>query len=174
MTTSGREKSVFFSATLQSDSDDEMSVLGEIQQDLDSAKPLSFKFDRILFAQDIEEDFLRLAGNLERLMEIGFANAVIYIAGLTVLLISMRFIMDLSYWALANLFLGFVAFGGILAFELFMNSSRVQAVLLSFRVDGISTSFINPLIYCVTGLLVMGTSGVFYLAKKGKKKRNNA
>jgi hypothetical protein len=136
-----------------------------------SAKPLSFKVDRFIFVQNVVKNFLYLAENLDQLQKMGIANLAVYTAGLVVLLVSMRFIMDLSVWALANLFLGFVAFGGILMFELFMNSSRTQRILLSIIGDRISTSLINPLVFCAMGLLIIGATGAVYLIKRQKRRR---
>jgi hypothetical protein len=144
--------------------------LDETPQASDSAKPLSFRADRILFVQDVASDFLRLAENLDQLQETGFVNIAAYTAGLVVLLVSMRFIMDLSAWALANLFFGFAAFGGILIFELFINSSRTQRILLSLVGGKISAPLISPLVFCTMGLFVIGATGVVYLVKKGKKR----
>jgi hypothetical protein len=168
MTAENGQKSVFPSAAspLPSAASEGMLEPDKTPQMPSPAKPLSFKSDRIFFIQNISKDFLHLAENFDQLRETGFVNFTLYAAGLVVLLVSMRFIMDLSVWALANLFLGFIAFSGIFTFELFINSTSFHRLLLSLVTDGISTSLINPLILCVAGLFVMGVNGVVYSIKK--------
>jgi hypothetical protein len=138
-----------------------------------STTPLSFQLVRTRFIQNSVDDFLSLADNFDRLQKTGFANLVAYIFGLVILLVSTRFIMDLSAWALANLFLGFIAFGGVLSLELFINASPYYKNLFSFAASRIPAPLLNASVLCLAGLLVMAASGAVYFAKKNKKRRTN-
>jgi hypothetical protein len=172
VTTHSGQKAVFFPIGLPSSS---LVFAGALRfddapQTPNSANPLSFKADRVPLTQSIANDFLRLARNLAGLQEMGFAYFAVYTAGLVVLLVSTRFIMDLSVWALVNLFLGFIAFYGISAFELFIDSNWRYANLVSFVIDRTPTPLIDSLVLCITGLFVMGVSGAVYLIKKRRRK----
>jgi hypothetical protein len=172
VTTDRGQKAVFLSTGLPSSS---LAFTGALRFDdapetPNSAKPLSFKVSRVPLTKSIANDFLRLQENLIELQEMGFAYFAVYAVGLVILLVSTRFIMDLSVWALVNLFLGFIAFYGISAFELFMDSNWRYADLLSFVIDRTPTPLTDSLVLCVAGLFVMGVSGAVYLARKRRRK----
>jgi hypothetical protein len=90
-----------------------------------------------------------------RRMAGGLIPFAIYVGALIFFLVSLRFVMDLSSWPLANLFSGAVVFRGILAFQTFLDSPIIQDFLLAF-VDGrIEGSFLSPAIFAGLGVLIL-------------------
>jgi hypothetical protein len=131
--------------------------------------PLPFRNDPMLFADNLAADFFKAASHLESLLNDGFLDFFIYAAALIFLLVSMRFIMGLSSWPFANLFLGAVVFWGLLELELFVDSVYVQKQLASI-IRIIPDTFLGPCVFCVLGLVVMGLTGLVYLVSRGKSK----
>jgi hypothetical protein len=105
------------------------------------------------FLQSLAID-LRLSGeNLRRQFDGGPFPFLLYAGALTVLLTSCLFIFRLSAWPLANLFLGCLAFRGILALETFFNSADMQVAFDSFLENRLPVSLAVPLIFCFIGIL---------------------
>jgi hypothetical protein len=98
-------------------------------------------------------DAALVSGQFETRLGEGLIPFAIYAGALILLLVSLRFVMDLSSWPLANLFSGALVFRGILAFQTFLDSRIIQEFLLAF-VDGrIEGSLLSPAIF--TGLAVL-------------------
>jgi uncharacterized membrane protein YfcA len=66
----------------------------------------------------------------------------------------------------ANLFLGCLAFRGILALETFLNSPEMQDAFGSFLGSWLLASLTVPLIFCFIGLLVYLYSILVFLSKR--------
>jgi hypothetical protein len=118
------------------------------------------------FLQSLTID-LRLSGeNLRRLFDEGLFPFLLYAGALTVLLTSCLFIFKLSAWPLANLFLGCLAFRGILALETFFNSPDMQEVFGSFLQNRLPVSLAVPFIFCAIGILAHLYSFLVFLATR--------
>jgi hypothetical protein len=96
----------------------------------------------------------------------GMKSFLIYEGALIFLLTSLRFVLDLSNWPLANLFLGALAFRGILTLEKFLNGGDVQKLLSSFLGDRIPVSYITPMVFCVFAALICLYTGLNWLTRK--------
>jgi hypothetical protein len=101
-----------------------------------------------------------------------------YGAALILLLVSLRFVLELSSWPLANLFLGAVVFRGILAFEIFIDSRIVQDFILTFFDNRIERFIVSPLIFSGLGIITLLYTLLAHLAgdkpreSRGRSSRN--
>jgi hypothetical protein len=129
-----------------------------------SLPPAPFRTDTSWLLQGLIIDF-SLTG---RQFVLRFAEGprifLLYIAALLFLLVSMRFILNLTNWPLANLFVGALAFRGILALDIFLNTGEIQGTLGSFVGDVVPPVFITPLLFFFLGLLACLYSGLHFLA----------
>ena len=91
---------------------------------------------------------------------------LIYAGALILLLGSLGCVLNMSAWPLANLFLGCLAFRGILALEILLNSPEMQELFESFLENRLPLSLTVPLIFCAAGVLVYLYSILVYLAKR--------
>jgi hypothetical protein len=123
--------------------------------------PFRTAIDWIL--QSLTIDFSLAGRELARRFKSGLESFLIYGLSLIFLLVSLRFILNLSNWPLANLFLGALAFRGILSLETFLNGEQAQAFLISFLADRIPTPYITPLIFCALAALVCLYSSLNWL-----------
>jgi hypothetical protein len=122
-----------------------------------------FRTDTAWFLRSLIIDF-SLAGHelADRFAE-GPRSFLIYALALIFLLSSLRFILDLGSWPLANLFLGALAFRGILILETFLDSRDIHGFLAGFIGDTIPPSLISPAVFSFLGLLVCLYSGLSFL-----------
>jgi hypothetical protein len=96
----------------------------------------------------------------------GLLSLLIYSCALVFFLVSLRFVLALSNWPLANLFLGALLFRGILAMEIFLNTREVQDILGSLLGELIPLPYISPLIFMFLGFLVCLYTFLSYLARR--------
>jgi hypothetical protein len=85
----------------------------------------------------------------------GLLPFALYGGALILLLSSLRFVLDLSSWPLANLFCGALAFRGILALQTFIDSRSVQAFIIAFFDQRLEGSLISPIIFAGLALLIL-------------------
>ncbi|MDR2434691.1 MAG: hypothetical protein LBD47_08995 [Treponema sp.] len=130
-----------------------------------SLPPIPFRDDVPWFLQSMSIDIRLSAEQLEARFKAGPLPFLIYAGALILLLSSLRFILTVSAWPLANLFLGCLVFRGILALETFFNSSETQDVFESFLENRLPLSLSVPLIFCAFGVLVHIYSLLVYAAK---------
>jgi hypothetical protein len=116
-------------------------------------------------------DFSLAAGQFDARLKEGLIPFCVYTGALILLLVSLRFVLDLSSWPLANLFVGALVFRGILAFETFIDSREVQALLSTFLGTWASEPFISPLVFCGLGVLIMLYTALVYLARPRARRR---
>jgi hypothetical protein len=128
--------------------------------------PVPFGDDTPWFLKSLSID-LRLSGEqLQRRFGEGAFSFLIYTGALVCFLGSLGFILRFSVWPLANIFLGALAFRGILSLETFFNSPEMQEVFGSFLRNRISPVLTVPLIFLFFGLLVHTYSVLVYIAKR--------
>jgi hypothetical protein len=77
-----------------------------------------------------------------------------YCGALVFFLVSLRFILGLSNWPLANLFLGALVFRGILSMEVFLGAPETEEALNTLLGDLIPPLYTAPLIFVFLGSLV--------------------
>jgi hypothetical protein len=109
--------------------------------------PLPLASETPWFVESIEIDFNLSGIQLRSRFEDSLINFASYAFALILLLGSLRFIFDLSQWHLANIFLGALAFRGIIALELFVNSREVNAMLSSFLQGMVPPMLLTPIVF---------------------------
>ena len=131
--------------------------------------PLMFSDAHPWLLESLVIDVRLNADNLQRLFDRETMWFFIYTGALIFLLCSLSFIFQISSWPLANLFLGFLAFRGILALENFFNSPEIQATFDSFLQNRLPLVMTVPVIFCVIGSLIYLYSFLIYLVKRQKE-----
>jgi uncharacterized membrane protein (Fun14 family) len=116
-------------------------------------------------------DFTLTSREFDARFKEGIIPFAIYAGALIFLLASLRFLLEASSWPLANLFLGALAFRGILALDTFLNAKEIKTLLVSFIGNKLPPSFITPLAFCALGLLVILYTLLVHLAR-GKGAEN--
>jgi hypothetical protein len=117
--------------------------------------PAPFRIEESGLASGFLADSALAAAQLEARLGEGLRPFAIYGGALILLLVSLRFVLDLSSWPLANLFCGALAFRGILALQAFIDSRSAQDFILDFfdrRIDG---AIISPAIFAGLALLAL-------------------
>jgi hypothetical protein len=128
--------------------------------------PAPFREDGPFFITSLFIDFSLAAGQLHDRLEEGLIPFGLYLAGICFLLSSLRFVMELSSWPLANIFLGALVFRGVLALETFLDSTEIQEFIGSFiKADIIARGGITPLIFINMGLLVILYTALVSIAR---------
>lgn len=128
--------------------------------------PIPFGNETPWFLKSIAIDIRLNALEIQKRFSEGLIPFLVYTGALIFLLSSFGFLFKLSAWPLANLFLGCLAFRGILALEVFFNSPEMQEVFSSFLENRLPLDLAVPLIFCGIGLLVHIYSVLVFLAKK--------
>jgi hypothetical protein len=118
-------------------------------------------------------DKLRLEGSLfaDRLYLLfreGLIPFLLYTGSLIFLLVSLRFVLDLSDWPLANLLMGALIFRGVLSFEGFISIKDVRALIRSFIGDRFPESLLSPLVFCGMGFLFIVYTRLVFLGRNRK------
>jgi hypothetical protein len=131
-----------------------------------SLPPVPFKDDSPWFLKSLAIDLRLSAGELRRRFEEGLPAFLMYAGTLIFFLCSLGFILKLSAWPLANLFLACLAFRGVLALEIFFNSPEIQDAFDSFFKSRLPLAWVVPLIFCALGILVYLYSFLTYLAHR--------
>jgi hypothetical protein len=127
--------------------------------------PIPFSEETPWFLKSVSIDLRLSAVQFERRFGEG-TPFVLYAGALIFLLCSLGCVLRLSAWPLANLFLGCLAFRGVLALETFLNSPETGDLLESMLENRLPLSLAVPLIFCAAGTLVYLYSVLAYLAKR--------
>jgi hypothetical protein len=135
-------------------------------QALISLPPAPFSNETPLFLNSLSIDLRLSAENLQRRLNQGPQSFLIYAGALIFFLCSCMFIQKISVWPLANLFLGCLAFRGVLVLELFFNSSEMQDVFDSFLQSRLPNSLVVPIIFTGFGLLIYLYSFLVFVTKR--------
>jgi len=131
-----------------------------------SLPPAPFSDNCPWFLKSLAIDLRLNAENMRRQVNAGWLPFLIYAGTLVFLLCSLMFILKFSAWPLANLFLGCLAFRGILALELFFRTPEMQDIFDSFLQNRLPRAWAVPLIFCGVGLLAQLYSFLVYLVKR--------
>jgi len=116
---------------------------------------ISFDNDTPWFIRSIAIDLSLSARELKNRLGDSYLYYTAYAFSLILLLSSMRFLLELSQWPLANMFMGALAFRGILALETFLNAGDINALVGSFLGGRIPSIFITPLAFIALGILIL-------------------
>jgi len=131
-----------------------------------SLPPAPFSDETPWFLKSLAIDLRLNAEILRQHFNQGQTAFLIYTGSLIFFLCSLMFILKLSAWPLANLFLGCLAFRGVLALEVFFNTPEMQDVFDSFLQDRLPLSMAVPLIFCGVGVLFYLYSFLVSLAQR--------
>jgi hypothetical protein len=107
------------------------------------------------FIESMLIDFKLSAAEIGSRLGQGLVPFALYAGALILLLGSLRFILELSNWPLANLFLGAVAFRAVLALETFLNARETGLLIASFLGNRLPVSFITPLAFGGLAVLIL-------------------
>ena len=132
--------------------------------------PAPFVDNTPWFLKSLAIDFRLSAENMRRLLSQGIIPFLTYAIPLIFLLCSLSFIFRFSAWPLADLFLGCLAFRGILALETFFNSPEMQDIFGEFLQDRLPVSLAAPLIFCGAAALAFLYSFLAHFGKRQSKK----
>jgi len=127
---------------------------------------LPFSDDTPWFIRSMEIDFNLSAGEIQNRLEENLISFFTYVFSLILLLASLRFLMDLSQWPLANLFLGALVFRSILALETFLNAREINALIGSFIKIKVPPMLITPLVFSTIGVLVIIYTLLAHIARR--------
>ena len=131
---------------------------------------LPFGDDTPWFIRSMGIDFTLSAGELRSRLEDNYLSYAAYAFSLILLLSSLRFLLELSHWPLANLFLGALVFRGILALETFLNAGDLNALVNSFLSKRVPPMLITPLLFGAMGILIILYTLLTRIARPGKKR----
>jgi hypothetical protein len=127
--------------------------------------PAPFINDCPWFLKSLAIDLRLNAEILWRHLDIGLLPFLIQTGSLVFFLCSLMFIFRLSAWPLVDLFLGCLAFRGVLSLEIFFHTPETQEVFNSFLQNRLPLSLVVPLIFCGVGALFCLYSFLVYLIK---------
>ena len=113
----------------------------------------------------IAQDFGRSSRVFSQWFNSGILSFAVYAGSLAAFLLSLGCLVNISFWSLANLFFGALAFRGVLALENFLNQGNIHDMLASFAGKLIHPSLITPLIFFILCILILLYSGLVYLAR---------
>jgi hypothetical protein len=125
------------------------------------------------FIKSIGIDFSLSAGELKSRFEEDFLSFAFYAFSLILLLSSMRPLLELSQWPLANIFTGALVFRLILALETLLNAREINILLASFLGKYVSSAFITPLVFCAGSTLVLLYTFLTGIARGGSEARES-
>jgi hypothetical protein len=154
-----------------------VSVRGQPLYYLSNGSPvtpvrLAFAEEKGLVFGSIDADLQRSSRVFSVWFDAGLLPYAVYAGSLAVLLLSLGCLLNISYWSLANLFFGALAFRGALLLESFLNQPNIQGLLVSYVgkiVPSSWLSLINPAVFGLLGLLILLYSGLVYLARGRKR-----
>ena len=130
---------------------------------------LAFVDDTPWFIRSVGIDFFLSAGELKGRLEDGFFPFAVYAFSLVLLLASLRFLLELSHWPLANLFLGALAFRGILALETFLNAREMNVLIDSFLNGRLPSMLITPAVFSALAVLILLYTLLVRIARPGRQ-----
>jgi hypothetical protein len=130
-----------------------------------------FRIGGPYFITSLILDFSLTAGQLRDRLNEGFIPFGIYLGTLCFLLSSLRFVMGLTSWPLANVFLGVLVFRGILAAGTFLDSLEIQQFILLFLKADIPPIIITPIIFCALAVLIILYTVLVNLARGTRPSR---
>ena len=107
------------------------------------------------FVRSMNIDYSLSADQIKGRYERNFLSFAAYVVSLVLILGSLRFLLELSQWPLANIFLGALVFRGILALETFLNSREINILVGSFLAEKVPVNLITPAVLSAVGILVI-------------------
>lgn len=122
------------------------------------------------FLRSLGIDFSLSAGELKSRFEGNLLLFAVYAFSLILFLSSLRFLLELSHWPLANIFLGALVFRFILALEIFLNSRETNTLIHSFLAERLPPALITPAVFTALAALVIAYTLLAGIARAGRNK----
>jgi len=125
------------------------------------------------FIQSVGIDFSLSGRELKTHFEKNFLFFAAYAFSLILLLSSMRILLQISQWPLANIILGALVFRLILSLEIFLNSDGINTMISSFLAGRLPSAIITPIAFTVLSILILLytiLAGIAHSAKSKPKK----
>jgi len=116
---------------------------------------LAFGGDTPWYIRSIAIDLSLCARELKNRLESGYLSFAAYAFSLILLLASLRFLVELSHWPLANMFLGALVFRGVLTLETFLNAGEINTLIGSFLGGRIPPEYVTPCAFAALGILII-------------------
>ena len=107
------------------------------------------------FIRSIGIDFSLSAAELRTLYEANLLYFGVYALCLILFLSSLRFLLELSNWPLANIFFAAFIFRLILSLEIFLNSGEINTLIESFLGERLPSAFITPSAFAAFAILTI-------------------
>ncbi|MDR1149105.1 MAG: hypothetical protein LBK66_10795 [Spirochaetaceae bacterium] len=136
--------------------------------------PVPFRYKDAWLSNSVLNDLFISGRNIAVRLNEGYVSFWAWLFALIILLVSLGFIFDLSRWPLANVFLSILAFRGILAFEVFLNSDEVIAYLKEFSRGILPDMFITPVILSAIAVLILIYRILLFLSHFSSEKLKKA
>jgi hypothetical protein len=133
--------------------------------------PAPFRSENSALLRGLLVDSTLVAEQFETRLDKGLLIFALYGGALILLLASLRFVLDLSSWPLANLFCGALVSRGILAFQTFVDSRIVQNFIIAFFDNRIDGAIISPIIFVGLALLILLYTFLASFARSGSRVR---
>jgi hypothetical protein len=130
---------------------------------------LPFRTDETWFISSIAVDFDLVSREFKSRLGQGLLWFCVYAGALIFFLSSLRFLLELSQWPLANLFLGALVFRGILAMQTFLDTPEIEGFLKSFLGERLLGPVLTPLVFCVLGTLIVVYTLLVNLARSRER-----
>ena len=129
------------------------------------------------FVRSLTIDCTLSSREIQNRFERNFLSFAAYIFSLVLLLGSFRFLLELSQWPLANIFIGAIVFRGILALETFLNAREINILIASFLGSRVPAMLITPLVFGALGTLILLYTLLSRIARRPesrpRRKRND-
>ena len=116
---------------------------------------LSFGDDAPWFVRSLAIDFSLSAEEMRSRLHDSYVSFGAYVVSLLLLLASLRILLELSQWPLANLFLGALVFRLILALEIFLNAREINVLIGSFLKTRLPSMLITPAVFGALAVLIL-------------------
>jgi len=138
-----------------------------------SLPPLPIGGNSPWFIESASIDFTLAAGELKTRYDESFYLFAAYVFAIILLLSSLRFLMELSNWPLANIFFGALVFRLVLSLEVFLNSRETNNLIGSFLAGKVPSALITPLVFGALSVLILIYTILTGIARGGFKSRKN-
>ena len=134
-----------------------------------------FRSANSVFLNSLVADCAHAAEQLRLRLVGGLRSFALYLGSLCLLLVSLRFVFELSLWPLMNLFFGMLAFRLILRLEIVLDSGAIQTFLqpsIRSQINSyIPAALLSPAILCAISILFL-ICYLFFSILRNRRERN--
>jgi hypothetical protein len=128
--------------------------------------PVPFGDDTPWFLKSVSIDIRLNSEMFQKLYSQGIMSFLVYVSSLVFILCALGYMIRFSAWPLANLFIGILAFRGILACCTFFNTPESQEIMSSFLKGSFPMPYAVPLIFTGVGFLVCLYAVLVYIIRR--------